>query len=83
MPKLRQAVLRTLAVANGPKSTPEIAIALGYPTQTTRRALEDLAGHKVIERAKDTKADLCSLTLETTERLQQVPKTLPDEDFDE
>jgi CTP-dependent riboflavin kinase len=64
-----------------PKSTPEIAIALGHPTQTTRRALEDLAGHKVVQRAKGKKADMWDLTDEIKICLEKVPKMLPEEDF--
>jgi hypothetical protein len=81
MPKLRQQLLRTLAVAPMPKSTPELAIALAHPTQTTRRALEDLAGHKLVQREKGKKADLWTLTDETRITLEHVPKTIPEQDF--
>ncbi len=36
--------------ATGPAETPTIAQALDYPTQTTRRALEDLTAHGLIDR---------------------------------
>jgi DNA-binding MarR family transcriptional regulator len=83
MPKLRQAILRTLAVAPEPKTTADVAIALSYPTQTTRRALEDLAGHKLIQRAKveGKRGDFWSLTDETKARFDAVPKIIENKDF--
>jgi len=85
MPKLRQTVLLTLAVTEIAKSTTDIAIAIDYPTQTTRRALEDLAGHKVIKRAKieGKRADHWMLTDEIVARFNAIPKTIPESHFHE
>lgn len=49
MPKLRRAVLGELD-GQGWRKTSAIADGVGHPTRTTRRALEDLAAHGVIER---------------------------------
>jgi hypothetical protein len=50
LPAVRRVVLETLLAAIGPMSTKEIADAVRYPTNTTRRALEDLCGHGLMER---------------------------------
>ncbi len=59
MPAIRRSVLDVLMTANT-SSTGDIARAIGYPTTTTRRALEDLNGHGVTTRASqgEGKADL-------------------------
>jgi Bifunctional DNA primase/polymerase, N-terminal/DeoR-like helix-turn-helix domain len=50
MPALRRKIF-ALLVNDGEKfDTQEVADALGYPTQTARRALEDLAAHGIIIR---------------------------------
>jgi len=49
MPALRLAVLREL-LNRGETGTGDLARALGYPTQTTRRTLEDLGVYGVVER---------------------------------
>jgi hypothetical protein len=52
LPKVRRGVFGILADAGGGicTSTTEVAEALGYPTTTTRRALEDLTVHGVATR---------------------------------
>jgi hypothetical protein len=52
IPKIRWQILQILFAATEPMETSKVAAALGYPTQTTRRALEDLAAHQVVERQK-------------------------------
>jgi hypothetical protein len=50
MPALRRAVLEDLLRRPTLASTTEVAEAVSYPTTTTRRALEDLAAHGILER---------------------------------
>jgi DNA-binding IclR family transcriptional regulator len=50
VPALRLRVMRMLAGASGDVDTSTIALAVRYPTQTTRRALEDLAAHGIVHR---------------------------------
>lgn len=49
VPALRLSCLQHLH-EHGPAQTPTLAATLDYPTQTTRRALEDLAAHGLIIR---------------------------------
>jgi hypothetical protein len=49
MPAVRRGVLERLA-PRGAETTTAVAEALGYPTTTARRALEDLAAHGVVRR---------------------------------
>jgi hypothetical protein len=51
IPKLRRAVLDYLATCDSvPATTTTIAEAIRHPSRTTRRALEDLAAHHLVER---------------------------------
>jgi hypothetical protein len=50
IPSTRRAVMDALVVAQEPVETPRLAEDLGYPTSTTKRALEDLAAHGVTRR---------------------------------
>jgi hypothetical protein len=50
IPKLRRLLLLELLGAEEPMATKPLALAVGHPTRTTRRALEDLQAHKVIGR---------------------------------
>jgi hypothetical protein len=50
MPALRRAVLDQLYASGEPLSTPKVAEAVRHPTQTTRRALEDLTAHGIAVR---------------------------------
>jgi len=49
MPQLRRQVLEEL-IRRGRLTTAQIAELIGYPTSTTRRGCEDLAGHGVLDR---------------------------------
>jgi energy-coupling factor transporter ATP-binding protein EcfA2 len=52
IPATRSAVLRVLYLAGELTSTTAVAQELGYPTNTTRRVLEDLTAHGVAIRVK-------------------------------
>jgi DNA-binding MarR family transcriptional regulator len=85
MPKLRKAVFEALAITLVPKTMADIAMVLGYAPQRTRRALEDLAGHKLVQREKveGKRGDFWSLTDETKARFGAVPKIIVPRNFDE
>lgn len=53
VPSLRWSVFREVASLDSGEfiTTRDLAIRVSHPTQTTRRSLEDLAGHSVIERS--------------------------------
>ena len=76
MPALRRHALETVARLGEPNTT-AVATALRYPTQTTRRALEDLAAYDVLQRlpAGKGKADGWRLTPWVTKRCLTVPDT--------
>jgi DNA-binding MarR family transcriptional regulator len=61
LPALRWRVLSYLFDNGCQAETTALATALGYPTQTTRRTLEDLAAHGIVIREKGMKADLWSV----------------------
>lgn len=50
IPQLRRRVLVYLSEFEEPQATQDVADAVGYPTGTARRALEDLAAHDVVVR---------------------------------
>lgn len=50
MPAIRRTVLEALASDGHPVATKALGERLGYPTTTTRRALEDLAAHGIAQR---------------------------------
>jgi hypothetical protein len=64
MPRTRRAVLEVLIGVDEGLKAADFATAIGYPTATTRRALEDLAAHRVAEResAGEGKADVWRLS---------------------
>jgi hypothetical protein len=64
IPAIRRDVMRILAATDDQRDTSTIAEAVSYPTQTTRRALEDLTAHGVTHRQPggSGKADLWTLT---------------------
>ena len=64
IPKLRRSILDCLTTAAVPPNTTQIAEAVDHPSRTTRRALEDLAAHRVIARLPggEGKADRWTLT---------------------
>jgi len=57
-------------------STTEVAEGIGYPTQTTRRTLEDLTAHGIVERIPQGpgRADLWRVTSWTRDRMPTVPE---------
>lgn len=79
IPALRLAAIAHLHDAPGEQSTTTIAQAVRHPTQTTRRALEDLAAHGVLTRTSNGKghADTWQLTAWTAERYT-VARTVPE-----
>lgn len=74
VPALRLSVLYSLM--EGQKDTNEVATDVRHPAQTTRRALEDLVAHGLIEleRQGEGKAHLWSHSTFTTARLQVFPE---------
>jgi hypothetical protein len=72
MPAQRRRVLEHLATCET-TTTKETALALGLPTTTTRRTLEDLAAHHVLVRESETgeKADTWRLSPWTQEKYAQ------------
>ncbi len=74
IPAIRRSILEELYRSDGAE-TSKIAEALGYPTPTARRALEDLVAHGIARRFKqgDGKADTWQLTEWTRERLETFP----------
>jgi hypothetical protein len=52
MPRLRLQTLDVLAETDEPLLTDAVASALDYPVSTTKRVLEDLTAHHVVERSK-------------------------------
>ena len=77
MPALRRSVLEDLiARGNGSSATTEIAGRIGYPTTTTRRALEDLVAHGIADRQiqGQGQADLWQVSDWTRGRWPTVPE---------
>ncbi len=71
IPALRLSSLIHL-YASGPSETPKIAEALDYPTNTARRALEDLTAHGLVQRTvrgEGRRADTWAATTFATDRL--------------
>jgi CRP-like cAMP-binding protein len=50
IPKIRVLLIDQLARGTGTRRTKDLASAIGYPTETARRALEDLAAQHVVTR---------------------------------
>lgn len=50
IPQKRKLVIQLLINSKDYLETTEVAVAIGYPTNTTRRILEDLSGLKVVDR---------------------------------
>jgi len=74
VPALRRRALEQFMAATSTQSTSQIAAALDHPTQTVRRALEDLAAHHVITRHSQGsgKADSWELNPWTLERWESI-----------
>jgi hypothetical protein len=62
VPKVRLLLIDQLARPKALIHTKALASTIGYPTETTRRALEDLAAHQVVTRA-EAKANTHTWTL--------------------
>lgn len=79
MPALRQKVVFTMLETDTETTTSDLAKQLGYPTNTTRRTLEDLTCYGVFKReAKgEGRADLWSLTDWTRKTYKAATTTLP------
>jgi hypothetical protein len=79
MPALRLAVLALLRGANGAMDTTEVATGVRHPTQTARRALEDLTAHGVVRRRSlgPGKADVWELTKWAELRINRAGVTFP------
>jgi hypothetical protein len=80
MPALRSAVLNKLPRDGSPVATTKVASSLGYPTTTARRALEDLAAHRVVRRHQHGpgKSDEWTLSEWTMSRLRAIAVTVPE-----
>lgn len=76
MPQVRRKVLDALIGCVHEVATGDIAATIGYPTTTTRRACEDLAGHGVLSRIAggNGKADRWRVTPFAAERWPSVPE---------
>ncbi len=85
LPALRLRVIRTLGGAVRPLDTTEIAKAVQYPTQTTRRALEDLTAHGVSRRRThgQGRADTWELSEWTRQKFAAADITFPELSGDE
>jgi len=79
IPALRLRVITMLAGANVPVDTTTVATAIKYPTQTTRRALEDLAAHGVVKRQPggQGKADLWETSKWTEKKITAASINFP------
>lgn len=77
MPAVRRTVLDAVRDADGPTATGTVAEAIGYPTTTTRRALEDLAAHGVLHATHqgNGRPHLWALTDWARTRWPTVPET--------
>jgi len=79
MPALRRAVVEQLLYAEGPLETATLAAQVGYPNQTTRRSLEDLAAHDVVTRhpGGQGKANRWALSDRARQQYQSVTESIP------
>jgi transcription initiation factor IIE alpha subunit len=78
MPAIRRAVFSKLVHDEHKWETPELATKLGYPTQTTRRTLEDLTAHGLIIRHKNGQADQWNLSDLASTWYQRATRVFPD-----
>jgi hypothetical protein len=76
MPALRRAALTALA-GRAAATTTEVAEVIGYPTQTTRQALEDLTAHGVLVRSSmgQGRADRWAVSEWARARIPTVPES--------
>jgi hypothetical protein len=82
MPAQRRQTIALLAEIET-TTTKTAAIALGLPTTTTRRVLEDLAAHKLVQREESTdkRGDTWSLTAWTRDKYRE--STVPEKSQDQ
>jgi len=80
MPALRQRVIKALLEIEAQTTTSELAKKLGYPSNTTRRVLEDLGCYGIVKRKSqgEGRADYWSLTEWTREMYTAATRTLPE-----
>jgi hypothetical protein len=80
VPALRLRVIRLLSSASVAVDTTTVAMAVRYPTQTTRRALEDLAAHGVVGRQSrgQGKADMWRLSKWAVKKCADAEITFPE-----
>lgn len=76
MPALRRQLVEVLIGRTDPASTSDLAERIGYPTSTTRRGLEDLAAHGIVDRQTQGAghADLWRVSDWTRDRWPTVPE---------
>jgi hypothetical protein len=79
IPAVRRAALEYLFQHSGTESTTTIAAGIRYPTTTARRALEELAAHRVLDRLPQGhgKADLWTVSDWCSERLETANQAFP------
>jgi hypothetical protein len=80
MPAIRRTVIEVVGPIGTLIDTASIATRIGYPTQTTRRALEDLAAHKVVRRLTQGKgmSDHWELSDLTKDKCARAGLTFPE-----
>lgn len=80
MPALRQCVVMAMLETDIETTTSNLATKLGYPTNTTRRTLEDLACYGIVSRETGGvgRADLWSLTDWTRKTWDAATRPLPE-----
>lgn len=83
MPAQRRQVIAFLADVETVTTTKDAAIALGLPTTTARRVLEDLAAHKLVKREEGVtgNADVWQLTPWTRDKYRE--STVPEKSVTE
>ena len=79
MSTLRRDVFDRLADSGERWKTQEIATALGYPYQTTKRTLEDLTAHGVVCRHRMGKADEWNISDDAFRLFQAAKQVFPSE----
>lgn len=83
IPTKRRLVIECLLKSQEPQETANVATTIGYPTNTTRRILEDLSGLQLVDRQSkgQGKADEWSVSNETRqflEKAQAYPESSPE-----
>jgi DNA-binding transcriptional ArsR family regulator len=76
MHKTRCSALTLLADSKTPMATAAVALALDMPTQTVRRALEELNTHGILTRDKEGKSDVWAFSEEASELWEAINSPL-------